>query len=615
MHPRNGGGGAQPGASRVARSSLDDVQEKTRALKQLLPNCVSDGTFDVERLRVFLGGPNPSPEPSRYGLSWAGKESIAFSAPSSLALAPSLDDSVNFDSADNLFIEGDNLEVLKLLQRSYYEKVKMIYIDPPYNTGKDFLYSDRMRSNSGTYLEQSGQQKGGIRLTSNPETSGRYHSDWLSMMYPRLYLARNLLRPDGVIYVSIDDHEVHNLMLIMHDIFGEPNFVASLIWQKKNSPQNDEQAISTTHDYILAYAKDVTQYRCRLLPRTEKQLQKYSNPDNDPRGPWSPGDLSSKTKARGHSYEITSPTGRTFLPPKGRQWAPAKGRFDRMLAEGRIYFGKDGNSAPKTKQFLGEVRKGVIPTSMLLSREVGSTTDAIRELHSLGLHFDSPKPVSLIQHLINITTDDGAIMDFFAGSGTTAHAVLDLNRDDGGNRRFICVQLPELIEDTGKNSDAVGALKGLGRPLNIAEIAKERIRRVMGESGSPGFRVFKLARSNYRAWDEGVRGEDSLREQLRLFGSPLVDNYRDADVLYECLLKEGYSLSCRPVAMPEIGSNRVHKIAEGGRLTYLTLDRALRQETIDALSVRKNDVLICLDSAMTDTQKINLSRQCSLKAI
>jgi len=593
------------------------VQEKLRALKQLLPNCVSDGTFDVDRLREFLGAQGSTPDPSRYGLSWAGREKIALSEPSGLALAPSMEDSVNFDATDNLFIEGDNLEVLKLLQKSYYEKVKMIYIDPPYNTGKDFLYNDRLRSDPGAYLEQSGQARDGIKLTGNPDTSGRYHSDWLSMMYPRLYLARNLLRQDGVIYVSIDDHEVHNLMLIMHDIFGETNFVANLIWQKKNSPQNDEQKISTTHDYVLAYAKDITKYRCRLLPRTEKQLQKYTNPDDDPRGPWCPGDLSSKTKARGHSYEVTSPTGKKFLPPKTRQWAYAKSRFDKMLAEGRIYFGRDNNAAPKVKQFLSEVREGVIPTSVMLSREVGSTTDAIREIHSLGLHFDSPKPVSLIQHLINITTNDGIIMDFFAGSGTTAHAVLDLNIADGGSRKYICVQIPELIEDSAKHSDAVDALKRLGRPLNIAEIAKERIRRAMGGTGAtaPGFKVFKLARSNYRAWDEGTQEVGKLREQLRLFASPLVEGYRDADVLYECLLKEGYSLNCRLDAMPAIRTNNVQKATEGRRDTYITLDRTLRQETLDALQVKKNDVLICLDSAMTDTQKLNLSRQCDLKVI
>lgn len=591
------------------------MQEKRRALEQLLPNCVSDGVFDVDRLREFLGGPDPSP--ARYGLSWAGKEGIALSDPSGLALAPSMGDSVNFDDTDNLFIEGDNLEVLKLLQKSYYEKVKMIYIDPPYNTGKDFMYRDRLRSDVSTYLEQSGQQKDGIRLTSNPDTSGRYHSDWLNMMYPRLYLARNLLRQDGVIYVSIDDHEIHNLMLIMHDIFGEPNFVANLIWQKKNSPQNDEHTISATHDYILAYAKDISQYQCRLMPRNEAQLKKYTNPDDDPRGPWCAGDLSSKTKARGHSYEITSPTGKKFLPPKTRQWAPARERFEEMMREGRIYFGKDNNSTPKVKQFLSEVRKGVIPTSLLLSSEVGSTTEAIRELHSLGLHFDSPKPVSLIQHLINITAADGIVMDFFAGSGTTAHAVLDLNAGDGGSRKFICVQIPEMIGDSGRHSDAVDALRGMGRPLNIAEIAKERIRRVMTVAGSrpSGFRVFKLARSNYRVWDEGARGEERLREQLRLFAAPLVDGYRDADVLYECLLKEGYPLTCRFEPVPDMRANNVQKTIEGERATYVTLDKKLHQDTLDALPVRKNDVFICLDSAMTDTQKINLSRQCALKVI
>ncbi len=367
----------------------------------------------------------------KYGLNWHGKRRARQLAltPSTGTLRPCVDDSVDWDTTQNLMIEGDNLEVLKLLQKSYAGKVKMIYIDPPYNTGKDFVYPDNFQDNIKNYLELTGQVEGGRKISSNTEASGRFHTDWLNMMYPRLKLARNLLREDGVIFISLDDGEVANLRMLLDDVFGPENFVANVIWEKKFSPQNDDKYLTAAHDYVVLYAKNKERWRPNLLERTDEQIASFSNPDNDPRGPWTSGDLTSKTKAEGHSYCITGPSGKEHYPPTGRQWAPALATFKTMFQEGRIWFGKSGENFPRAKQFLSEVQQGIVPLTLWKHEDVGHNQEAKQEFNALmdRVDFETPKPLRLINRMLHIAASPAVnqeiVMDFFSGSGTTGHAV------------------------------------------------------------------------------------------------------------------------------------------------------------------------------------------------
>ncbi|NIV16717.1 MAG: hypothetical protein GWN62_37355 [Aliifodinibius sp.] len=418
--------------------------------------------------------------------------------PPGSTLKPLIGQSVNFDSSPNIFIEGENLEVLKLLQEPYLGKVKMIYIDPPYNTGKDFLYPDNWKDPLKDYLRLSGQvDEEGLRLTSNPETGGRFHSRWLSMMYSRLFIARNLLKEDGVIFVSIDDTEVHHLRMIMNEIFGEDNFVANIIWQRKYSPANDARYLSDNHDHILLFAKNKETWRPNLLPRTTAMNDRYTNPDNDPRGPWKPGGFSVKTYSKEYDYPIETPSGKIVHPPKGSCWQTSKKSYLKLLADNRIWFGKIGDAKPQIKQFLSEVQKGMVAKSIWLYNEVGHNQTAKAQLkqifHDSHIVFDTPKPVELIKRMIELATNSKGqdiVLDFFAGSASTAHAVLLKNTEDRGNRRFIMVQLPEPLPQKDKLSNGV-ILK------TIADIGKERLRRVIRgldkSKGIPGgFKVFRL---------------------------------------------------------------------------------------------------------------------------
>lgn len=434
------------------------------------------------------------PESERYAFTWAGKRDAlrALQAPSPFTLVPVPDQSVGGNAAAHLFIEGDNLEALKLLRGTYGGRVKMIYIDPPYNTGKRFIYPDNFVGSGKANL---------------PDRTDRRHSAWLSMMYPRLFLARQLLTDDGVLFVSIDDGEVHNLRLLLDEVFGAENFVANVIWEKKYAPQNDARWFSDTHDHILVYARHKDSWRPNLLPRTGAANGRYRNPDNDPRGPWKASDLSVKTYSARNDYPITTPGGRVVRPPESRCWAVSREKFQALVDDGRIWFGPGGNNVPALKRFRSEVQDGMVPRTIWYRDEVGDNQEAKQELKALlagvGVFFDTPKPVRLVRRMLQLATrdDEGAIiLDFFAGSCTTAQAVMELNHDTGGNRRFICVQLPA---PTG-NPDFP----------TIADIGRERIRRVAArllaraglDAGAPdgpaaakpaaanaGYRVLRLA--------------------------------------------------------------------------------------------------------------------------
>ena len=526
-------------------------------LQQLFPEVVTEGKIDWQKLQATLGEAVDLGE--RYGLSWKGKGDVfaTIQEKTVQTLHPDRANSVDWDTTGNMFIEGDNLVTLKILHKAYYGKVKMIYIDPPYNTGNDFIYNDDFKQTRRSYEAEAGitDDEGNVvrddGLRTN--TGGHKHSNWLNMMYPRLFLARNLLRQDGVIFVSIDDNEVHNLRLMMNEIFGEENFVGQLIWERAFSPKNDAKFISNSHDYVLMYARSINEFSIGRLDRTEEANARYSNPDNDPRGPWMSSDISVKTYSIANDYPITTPSGRVIEPPASRCWSLSKNTFLERLHDNRIWFGPNGDGVPRIKRFLSELRnEGMTPTSLLFHKEVGHSQEGAKQVVELfdgKGYFDGPKPVRLIKRLLTIgnAKNNDIILDFFSGSGTTAHAVAELNAEDGGNRRWICVQLPELTDEKSE------AYKAGYR--TIADIARERIRRAgakiradqadkLASRDVPldlGFRAYRVDDSNFKQWNELVSDPEEIRQQALANLDPLEEGATDDDLLTELLLKRGIS--------------------------------------------------------------------------
>ncbi len=472
--------------------SMDIVAENVFKLKQIFPEVFCEDKIDFERLQEVLGSYIEDRE-ERYSFTWNGKSKAIRLAqtPSTGTLRPAKKESKNWDTTQNLYIEGDNLEVLKLLQKTYNGKIKMIYIDPPYNTGNDFVYPDDYKDNLKNYLSITGQvDREGKRISTNTESNGRYHTDWLNMMYPRLRLARNLLRDDGVIYISIDDHEEANLSKLCNEIFGEENLITKIPWQSRQSIQNDTD-ISISHEFVLAYAKNRRIEQRRLKESNIKEWfkmdsfacypleldkDKFSNYDNDPRGIWKADPFDAPNIRPNLTYEIINPkTGEKYLPPKGRCWRTDINNFQKLLKDNRIVFGKSGDSKPQLKVFYEEKRIfGTVENTWFEGNKVGTSTHGTKELQNIfgGVsYFDTPKPTKLIKKLLQLSTKkEEVILDFFAGSSTSAHAVMQLNAEDNGNRKYIVVQLPEAI---GEKSEAYKS-----GYKNICEIGKDRIRKV-----------------------------------------------------------------------------------------------------------------------------------------
>jgi adenine-specific DNA-methyltransferase len=565
-------------------ASLNVVGENIQALKIIFPEAFTEDKLDFDVLRQLLGDAVDESE-EKYGLNWHGKKKARQIAltPSTGTLRPCPEESVDWDTTQNLFIEGDNLEVLKLLQKSYANKVKMIYIDPPYNTGKEFIYPDKYQDNLDTYLRYTGQKgEEGFKTSSNTESSGRYHTNWLNMMYPRLKLARNLLKSDGVIFISIDDNEMNNLRKITDEIFGIENFVATIIWQKVFSPKNTAKYFSEDHDYILVYSKQKEIWEPQLLPRSEEAKDRYTNPDNDPRGPWSSSDLTARNYYGDGQYEVTGPTGKIFGPGKGRYWRQNFNSFKELDKDNRIWWGKDGGNMPRLKRFLSEVKDGVVPQTLLLHTVVGNTQEAKKELLEFSEFeetenvLNSVKPTRLLRHLLKIGTspkNENIVLDFFAGSGPMAHAVMLQNFDDGGNRKFILVQLPEKLP------------KEEASAKTIADLAKSRIRNVIkkiygknpGKSGL-GFKLFKLDSSNIRAWNPD---RNDLEGTLYEHTEHLAPNRSEEDVLYELLLKRGVDLTV-PIESKEMTGKTVYSIGYG--VLFACLDSTISRDEIEYLA-------------------------------
>lgn len=589
----------------------------------LFPNCITETAdengklkkaINFEMLRAMLSEDIAEGDEA-YEFTWVGKKAAIAEAnrPIRKTLRPCVEESVNWDTTENLYIEGDNLEVLKMLQESYLGKVKMIYIDPPYNTGNDFIYRDDFAVSADDYAEESGQlDENGNRLFKNTDSNGRFHSDWCSMIYSRLMLARNLLSDDGVIFVSIDDGEVENLRSIGNEVFGEGNFVADLIWQKKFSRSNDATYFSTMHDHILCFCKRNILYghggwKIGLLPRGEEIPSGYSNPDNDPRGVWTSVILSAKSGSDSLLYEITTPSGRKVVPPSGRYWSCSKETFEKWKAENRIWFGKDGDGSPRKKTFLSEVQDGLRPNTILFHEDAGHNQEAKQETKALfngvGV-FDGPKPVKLLKLLLTIANakEDSIILDFFSGSATTAHAVMQLNADDGGHRKFIMVQLPEKIDE---NHEAYKA----GYKY-ISEIGKERIRRaatkIKNETGAIidyGFRVLKLDDTNM----QDVYYTPAETDQQMLFGfeSNIKPDRTDLDLLFGCLLDWGLPLSM-PYRSEQIEGVTVHTYNDGDLIACF--DKAIPESVIKTVAKRQPLRVVFRDDSFSDSpSKINVS--------
>ncbi|WPR71981.1 DNA methyltransferase [Flavobacterium sp. NG2] len=617
--------------------SLTPEQEKLQALQQILPEAFTEGKIDWEKLKATLGE-NINFAHERYVLNWAGKSEAfkVLQTPTTKTLIPAKDESIDFDTTQNIFIEGENLEVLKVLQKSYFGKVKMIYIDPPYNTGNDsFIYPDKFSETKAEYEKRVGDKDEDGYMTKdgmfkkNSKENGQYHSNWLNMMMPRLYLAKNLLKQDGVIFVSIDDNEVHNLRLLMNEIFGEENFVASIVWEKRYGRSNDAKLMSTVTEHLLLFRKN--EYLNVLRePRSEKTNEDYSNPDNDPRGKWtSVSFVSQRTRDERQNlgYEITNPyTGKVYSHPTN-SWKYNEQKFLEMVADNRFYWGKKNDQDfPRIKRFLAELPEGMVPINLWKHSETGTTDEGTKEvLELIGKNiFTFPKPKRLIQRMVQMATaEDDIILDFFSGSGTTGHAIMDLNRETLGNRKFICVQLPELCEEKGEAYKAgyktiadVSKYRIRKASLKLQEEIKLEIKKTEGKiqklqgelpteetkteietlktkieqlkNQDLGFKVLKLDESNFKQWQQ-LEGKDAqaLEDQMKLFIDPVAAHATTENMAYELLLKSGKDLNS--TLIKQEGYYTVND-----KELVLLLENAT-QEIIDAVITIKPKKVIALD--------------------
>jgi len=490
------------------RDNSKDACEKIKQIKELLPNAVnSDNILNVQALQDVLDISKTTANNQGYELTFAGKglAKAQKDSATSKELKTELNQSKNFDNTENVIIRGDNLDALKILKQNYKDKIKMIYIDPPYNTqSEEFIYNDNFTENEKALIEKYSLNEETVNYLHNIYGS-KTHSGWLSFMYPRLSLARDLLKTDGVIFISIDDNEQSNLKILCDEIFGEENFVATIIWQKKFSPQNDATYFSNMHDFILCYAKKAKLSKNdngwkRLLLKRDKIPDNYSNPDNDIRGPWISGDFTAEGPTENCVYEIISSNGTVYMPPKGKRWVYNKENYEKLRNEKRFWFGKDGNAFPRIKRFWSEVQQGIVPNTIWFHKDVGHTQEAKQETNKIFdvAVFDTPKPVRLIKHLLKISTiENELVLDFFAGSGTTAQAVMELNKEDGGNRKFILVQIDEKI-DKNKSPSAYKFCEDNNFEPVISSITIERVNRAGGKikeelsSIDVGYKVFSL---------------------------------------------------------------------------------------------------------------------------
>lgn len=603
--------------------SMDVVAANIEKIGALFPNCVTETlkggkvvrAIDFDMLRQELSDVVVEGPTERYQFTWPEKRKsvLAANAPITATLRPCREESVDFDTTENLYIEGDNLDVLKLLQETYLGKVKMIYIDPPYNTGNDFVYNDDFAESTDAYMDRSGQyDEQGNRLFTNAESNGRFHTDWLNMIYPRLRLAKDLLRDDGVIFISIDENEVQNLRKICDEIFGEQNFISQLGWQKVYSPKNQARYFSNDYEFVLCYCRNIDYFSIGMLPRTAAMNARYKNPDNDPRGDWKPGDCVGSGERKNGYYDVVSPiTGKVFNVPRGKHWVYAPETMAQMLKENRIYFGKDGNAFPAVKQFLCDV-SGRRASSLLMYEDYGHTDMAKKDLIKLfqdleQVPFDTPKPVKLIKMLAILGSgEDDIILDFFSGSATTAQSIMELNAETGSHRKFILVQVPEVLENNP------GAAKiGLH---TISDVGQERIRRagkkILEEHPEcvgkldVGFRVLKIDSSNME--DVYYRPDEITMQSLFSMADNIKPDRTPEDLLFQVMLDLGILLSSK-IEETIIAGKKVFSVADG--YLYACFDSDVSEETVKAIAQKKPYYAVFRDSGFaTDSVATNFEQ-------
>ena len=602
--------------------SVDMTVENIEKIGEMFPNCITETkgengkpkkVINFELLKQMLSSDVLEGDEA-YEFTWVGKKAAIVEAnkPIRKSLRPCPGESKDWNTTKNLYIEGDNLEVLKLLQENYLGRIKMIYIDPPYNTGNDFIYKDDFKMSTEEYEDElCVTDDDGNRMIRNADSNGRFHSDWCSMLYSRLMLARNLLKENGVIFISIDDGEVGNLRKMCDEVYGEDNFVANLIWQKKFSRSNDATYFSTMHDHILCYCKqniltNPNGWEIGLLPREDEVPSGYSNPDNDPRGVWTSVILSAKSGSNNLLYEITTPSGRKVTPPSGRFWSCNKETFKKWLGEKRIWFGANGDGSPRKKTFLSEVQSGLRPNTILFHEDAGHNQEAKQETKALfdglGL-FDGPKPVRLLEILLTIANldSDDIVLDFFSGSATTAHSVMKFDADKKSNIKYILVQLPE---ETSCDSEAYKA-----GYKTICEIGKERIRRagykIKVETGADidyGFRVFKVDESNMK--DVYYTPEELGQQNLDSLTSNIKEGRTDLDLLFGCVLDWGLPLSL-PYTSEKIGEFTVHTYNDGDLIACF--DENISEDVIKTIAKRHPLRVVFRDSSFANSPaKINV---------
>lgn len=599
---------------KLRMQSSNGVEDNITKIAQLFPDCVTETVdersgqpkhlIDFEKLKQNLSDSVMSERAERYQFTWPDKSKaiLLANSPINATLRPCREDSVDFDNTQNLYIEGDNLDVLKCLKETYLHKVKMIYIDPPYNTGNDFVYEDDFAQSSEEYLANSGQfDEQGNRMFTNAESNGRFHTDWLNMIYPRLKVARDLLTDDGVIFISIDDNEVENLRKVCDEVFGEQNFIATLIWERAFAPKNDAKFISSSHDYIVMCAKRIENFKIGRLERTQEANARYSNPDNDPRGVWTSGDMLVKTYNKSCDYPITTPSGKIVNPVPGRCWRFSEESFLEKVKDNRIWFGPEGNGVPRVKRFLSELKfEGMAPTSILFHKEVGHSQEGSKEVTALfgdkGV-FDGPKPVRLLQRLLTLANldDNSIILDFFSGSASTAHAVMKMNVEKNKHCSFVMVQLPEHISEKKKEQGYE----------TVCEIGKERIRRagkkIKEESPlttqdlDTGFRVLKLDSTNM----QDIYYSPKDISQADLFSQ--VDNVKPdrtgEDLLFQVMLELGATLDSK-IETTTVAGKTIYNVAEG----YLVacFDPDVTDEVVKAIAQMLPAYAVLRDTSMKD---------------
>lgn len=600
------------------------TKDNIARLRELFPGCVTEArgedgavklAVDFDQLRQELAESIVEGPQERYHLNWPGKREalLTANAPIAKTLRPCREESVDFDTTKNLFIEGDNLEALKLLQETYLGKVKMIYIDPPYNTGNDFVYEDDFAEDTASYFERSNQKDDvGRRLNANTESNGRFHSDWLSMLFSRLKLARNLMRDNGVIFISIDDNEQASLKRMCDEIFGEENFISTIVWEKRYSPQNAVKWFSESHDFLVVYAKNKQNWFPNLLERSDEMNARYKNPDNDPRGVWKPVDSTAQgghgTKAQ--FYELIAPNGKKHTLPNGRCWLYTEPVLKTLIADNRIWFGADGNNVPAIKRFLTEVKQGTACQTIWKYSDVGHSQDAKKEVNDLfpeGAVFDTPKPTRLIKRILQVATDkDDIALDFFSGSATTADAVMQMNAEDGGNRKFILVQLPEVCDE--KSEPAKVGYR------TIADVSKERIRRagkkivedLANANVDVGFRTLKIDTSNMA---DVYYAPDALdKAKFDMFIDNIKPDRTAEDLLFQVMLDWGVDLAL-PIAKETIQGKEVLFVDGNALVACFDAHGGVDEDFVKALAKHQPLRVMFRDAGFKDSAvKINVEQ-------